>query len=464
MATSVSLRLGSWLAVLVAGTAMAIQPFQIQIVDASNQWPVPMVELETVHHCKFVSDNAGLIAMDLPELMGTETWFHVRGHGYSVPADGFGYRGVRATPQPGHSITIEVNRSLPAQRLGRLTGAGIFGESQKLGLRSDWTEQRILGCDSVQTSPYGGKLFWAWGDTRLANYPLGRFHMISATTDRQPLGSFEPPIALHYDYRTDDDGVPDNVAEMPGDGPTWLFGLVTLKDETGGTRLGATYSKIKPPLAEYEKGLCLWNDDTQQFDRHRVIWRKSEQTPTPPPMPGGHATPWTDQDGQPWVLFGDPFPTLKCRPTLKDWSSPDRWQTLSTPDHVTTADRDETDGATEIPTKITPHRGSIAWNEFKQRWVTIFTQKYGGPSFLGEIWYAESDSPMGPWGNAIKVVTHDHYTFYNPQLHPEFTPAGSPILLFEGTYTSTFSQASDSTPRHDYNQVLYRLDLDQLNR
>ena len=36
-------------------------------------------------------DPAGVaIAFDLPELMNVETWFHVSGHGYDVPKDGFG--------------------------------------------------------------------------------------------------------------------------------------------------------------------------------------------------------------------------------------------------------------------------------------------------------------------------------------------------------------------------------------
>jgi hypothetical protein len=58
------------------------------------------------------------------------------------------------------------------------------------------------------------------------------------------------------------------------------------------------------------------------------------------------------------------------------------------------------------------------------------------------------------------VVTHQNYNFYNPRLHPEFTPSNSPVLLFEGTYTMQFADHAHPTPRYDYNQVLYRLDLD----
>jgi hypothetical protein len=79
---------------------------------------------------------------------------------------------------------------------------------------------------------------------------------------------------------------------------------------------------------------------------------------------------------------------------------------------------------------------------------------------LGELWYAEAPHPTGPWGPAVKILTHNNYTFYNPRLHPEFTAPDSPVLIFEGTYTAEFADKAEPTPRWNYNQVLYRLDLD----
>jgi hypothetical protein len=87
-------------------------------------------------------------------------------------------------------------------------------------------------------------------------------------------------------------------------------------------------------------------------------------------------------------------------------------------------------------------------------------ETFGEPSAFGEVWYAEADSPFGPWGPAVKILSHKNYSFYNPRLHPEFTPADSPILLFEGTYSQTFANRPEPTPRYDYNQIMYRLDLD----
>jgi hypothetical protein len=346
-----------------------------------------------------------------------------------------------------------VDRELPAKRLGRITGGGLFAESQKLGLDLDWKDQGILGCDSVQNAIHRGKLFWGWGDTTLPGYPLGRFHMIGATTNLRPIESFEPPVRLRYDYYVDRSKVPRNLAELPGKGPTWLSGFASLTQSDGATRLVATYSKIQPPLQEYERGLCVWNDDTHQFDKYRVLWSRTEHSEKPPAAPLGHPIIQIDDEGKHWMLFGDPFPSLLCLATFEAWSNPESWEELQPQEKVPSL--------ADASVMITPHRGAIAWNDYRQKWVVVFTQLGGESSALGELWYAESEDPRGPWKNAIKVVTHDRYTFYNPQLHPGFTDSGSPILLFEATYTHTFSSTQEPTPRHDYNQVLYRLDLDE---
>jgi hypothetical protein len=81
-----------------------------------------------------------------------------------------------------------------------------------------------------------------------------------------------------------------------------------------------------------------------------------------------------------------------------------------------------------------------------------------GSSMVGEVWYAEADAPEGPWSRARKIVTHDDYSFYNVRHHPYFDDGR--YLYFEGTYTAMFSGAKVRTPRYDYNQIMYRLDLD----
>src|SRR5437867_3744196 len=59
----------------------AFVPCRIEVVEKETGWPVPLVELRTTHHERFVTDNAGVIAFDLSELMGRDVWFDVFGHG-----------------------------------------------------------------------------------------------------------------------------------------------------------------------------------------------------------------------------------------------------------------------------------------------------------------------------------------------------------------------------------------------
>ncbi len=429
---------------LLPGLAPAIEPCRIEIVDKENGWPVPLVELRTTHDIRLVSDNLGLIALDEPELLDREVWFTVKGHGYGVPKDGFGFEGVRATLKAGGKFRLEVERRNIAKRLGRLTGAGRFAEGGKLGVPRLPAETGVFGCDSVLMTEHGGKLFWLWGDTTLPGYPLGVFHSTAATTAVSPLKSFTPPVDLGYDYFRDAAGKPRGVARLPGDGPTWLSAVVSLP----GGRLGATYSKIEGHLDEAETGLCLWDDSSQQFVREKVLWKKGE--PANPLIPRGHPVRWQDPAGKRWILFGDPFPTLRCPDDFESWKTPAAWEKIAAPAAPQSVDHQP----------IQAHRGSIAWSAFRRRWIAVFTQNSGKPSALGEIWYAESGSPFGPWTSAVKILTHDNYTFYNPVIQSALTPADARFILFEGTYTAEFADHAQPTPRYNYNQILYRLDLD----
>ena len=432
---------------LAAGLACA-EPCQIRVIEKGSGWPVPMVELRTTHHVRLVSDNAGIIACDIPEVMGKETWFSVIGHGYGIPKDGFGYSGVRLTPQPGKTLTVEVTRHNLSKRLGRLTGAGLFVESALCGNAADAPETGVLGCDTVMVAPYQGKLFWLWGDTTLAHYPLGLFDTLGGTSALDALTAFQPPVRLPYAHFRNAEGRPRNIAKLPGNGPTWLTGLVTLKDADGRERLGAVYTKIEPPLETYETGLCVWNDDTKNFEVLKTLWRKGDPE-AKPVMPDWHPVRHTE-GGATRILFCNPLPHLSCPDTFEAWQDPAQWQVHKPQDKITARDG---------KVSVTPHSGSMMWSDHRKKWITVFMEKFGKPSVFGEVWYAESDNPFEGWGRAVKILTHDNYTFYNLLMHPELTPPGADFLLFEGTYTMQFADHAPPTPRWDYNQVLYRLDF-----
>ncbi|WP_228714730.1 hypothetical protein [Posidoniimonas corsicana] len=434
----------------MAAPAAAAPPCKVKVVDKENGWPVPLVELTTTSQVSLVTDNAGVVAFDLPEFLGRETWLRVRSHGYEVPEDGFGYRGVRVTPTAGGEVTIEVERKQIAKRLGRLTGGGLFAESQKLGEHLGWEESGVVGSDTVQTALYNGKLFWIWGDTSLPRYPLGIFHTPGAVTARRPLGSYEPPVALRYDYFRNAEGRVHGIVEMPGDGPTWTSGFVSLPDAEGREHLVGTYAKIEGMLDAYEFGLVEWDAEAERFEHVETFWKRSQEQPKPPrPYPDGHPVFWEDGSGQRWVYFNGP-PNFRCPATYEAWRDRSKWERVDNPRRFGTTDGGSIDAAT----------AALAWSEYRRKWVMIVQQRFGKPSALGEVWYLEGDTPQGPWGPAVKVATHQNYTFYNIQVDHWLTEPDEPVLLFEGTYTHTFTDNQRQTPRWDYNQVLYRLDLD----
>jgi hypothetical protein len=430
---------------LIPCTALAIEPCRIEMIDKENGWPVPLVELRTTHEARYVSDNLGLIAIDGPDLMGAEVWFNIEGHGYTVPKDGFSFQGVQANLTPGGKVRIELTRENIAKRLGRLTGGGKFSEGEKLGIPPLLPETAVFGCDSVSTVEFSGSLFSLWGDTQVPGYPLGIFHTSAATTPLHPLSKFEPPLAVPYQYFRDRNDKPRGVAVLPGEGPTWLTGLVTFPEN----HLVATYSKIKGFLHEYECGICVWDPASENFVPEKVVWKEADGAQ--PVTLKGHPVRWKDSNGKSWILFGDPFPSSRCPDDFESWKNPSAWENVVAP----TSAQAEADGS-----EIKAHRGCIAWNSYKKRWISIFTQLDGKPSAVGEIWYAEAVSPLGPWEHAVKVLTHNNYTFYNPCIQSSFTPEDAKFILFEGTYTADFANHPVPTPRYNYNQVLYRLDLD----
>jgi hypothetical protein len=87
-----------------------------------------------------------------------------------------------------------------------------------------------------------------------------------------------------------------------------------------------------------------------------------------------------------------------------------------------------------------------------------------GATVLGEVWYSESDRLEGPWSDARKIITHagqpgGAHDFYNPTQHPFFDQDGGRVIYLEGSYVNTFSGNPATTPRYEYNQIMYRLDL-----
>jgi hypothetical protein len=476
------------LAALVA--AEPERAFAITVVDSKTGRDVPLIELKTVHNIHLVTDSNGIAAFHEPGLMDQTVFFHVSGHGYEFPKDGFGYRGKQVKVAPGGSVTLKVDRVNIAERLYRVTGAGIYRDSVLVGakfpLKEPLINAEVLGSDSVMNAVYKDKLWWFWGDTLRPSYPLGNFHVPGATSEPPGKGGLVPDAGVDLTYFKDDKGFAKKTCEMPGDGPTWLTSLVVLPDAKGRERMYGSFVKVEPPLKIYARGLVVWNDDKERFEKLRDVDMKL------PAFPGGHALRHGD-----YVYIASPYPTFRVKATAEAFADPAQWETYTPLKKGSTLtspniDRDA-DGRSrfawrrntpavgpaelrKLSTLMKPaespfrlcdrdtgksiyaHAGSVAWNEYRKRWTMIFVEQFG-KSLLGEVWYAEADELTGPWRYTVKVATHDRMSFYNPKQHPEFAKDDGKVIYFEGTYTHDFSGNPETTPRYEYNQVMYRLDL-----
>lgn len=473
--------------------------FGIRVVDDQTGRGVPLVELKTVNQISWITDSNGLIALAEPGLMGQRVFFEVRSHGYEFPKDGFGFPGVALEAVPGKKATIKIKRRNIAERLYRVTGEGLYRDSVLLGeptpLKEPLGRGKVAGQDSVFGEPYQGKIYWFWGDTNRMSYPLGHYWMAGAVSDPPGQGGLDPAVGVDLRYFTDKDGFSRPVARLGVKaGPIWADGFLTLADESGRERLVCHYAHMESLAKMLDHGLAVFNDEKGEFERLKTLDMKDQWR-----FPG-QAHPVRHREGDAdYLYFGEVFPNVRVKADWKHWIDPAsyegftclkdgpagepallrgtdgrlryEWRRDAKPMSASLEQKMIADGrmkpeeARFLPKDVDTdkpvlmHRGSVRWNAFRKRWIMIAGQ-IGGSSHLGEIWYSEAPELTGPWRRAKKIVTHDRYSFYNPVHHPFFDQNGGRVVYFEGTYTNSFSGNAVATPRYDYNQVLYRLDLD----
>jgi len=103
---------------------------------------------------------------------------------------------------------------------------------------------------------------------------------------------------------------------------------------------------------------------------------------------------------------------------------------------------------------VTQHN-TIKWNPYRNRYVGIFSDE---STKMTDAWYAEADSPMGPWVYMQQVVTLGGYTFYNPCHF--FDKDNGQTIFVEGTVTTWLGDRDQpAIPRYNYNQMMYKVDL-----
>jgi hypothetical protein len=475
----------------------------IHVVDDQTGRGVPMVELKTTSSVCYYTDSGGWVAFYEPGLMGRKVWFGISSHGYDFPADGFGSRGAKLETSPGKNVELKIKRINIAERLYRITGQGIYRDTVLLGRKPPIAEPllnaEITGQDGILTAIYRDKLYWLYGDTSRASYPLGNFSMSGATTALPE--KLDPSLGFDLKYFVGKEGFARAMAPMEGEGVVWLAGLVVIPDETGRERMLAWYQRRRGLGAVLDNGFVAYNDQKDQFE-------KLKSFPLDPPLfPTGYPLRVGGDNGPGYLYFTTPYPALRVK---ADWNSYLDLASYESYTCLKPGSRPGDKGTDELERDangklvwgwkrdtppLNPHTQqdlvkagkmsreespfrlqdaesakpillsncSCFWNNYRNRYVMIASEALGA-TVVGEVWYSESDRPDGPWIKARKIITHanksgDAHDFYNPTQHPFFDQAGGRIIYLEGSYVNTFSGNPHTTPFYEYNQVMYRLDL-----
>jgi len=472
--------------------------FSLQFVDSVTGRGVPLVEIETMNRGHYISDSAGRIAIR-PGAVGSDTlFFSVRSHGYEMPDKEKKLQGIIVTPEAGKAQIVELSRINIAERLYRETGEGIYRDSQLIAANTPLPYEAspkggVFGQDSVVNMIYKSRLYWFWGDTLRGDRPLGNFKVSGAVSPLADNGTYSPADAVDLTYFVNQDGFVRQMFPLKGDGAVWISGLLVIEDNNREIMLTG-YSRMTGTIERQELGIAKWNDDKEIFE-------KLIEFPLNTPLtPRGHPLK-VFAEGEEWIYFGRSTPDIRAPANLSalldtgnyqgytclqprtrwnddappldrdkngnlvwawkpdtDVITPSRWEMLKQRGLVHATDGEYLFIDSETGERVIPHSGSVSWNEYRKRWIIIFGEIWGTPSVLGEVWYAEALHPEGPWSQARKIVTHDRYSFYNVKQHPYF--ANGEYIYFEGTYTQSYSGNDQFTPRYDYNQIMYRLNLD----
>jgi hypothetical protein len=344
---------------------------------------------------------------------------------------------------------------------------------------------KVVGQDTYLDVIYKGKIYWFWGDT------FGPAHFngsaSGATSELPGEGGLDPSVGIDFTYFIDSSGFSKQMCPLPDPGLVWLDWVVTLPDENGNDRLYAKFARMKGLGDVLERGLAVFNDSVQVFERIKTINEWLDQNHT-----SGHPI-MISVNGTTYFYFINGYNFIRVRANITHLMNPKSYETftfLFPGNNNDKIDRNtsgkliytwkmDTDLLLEeslreliISGKITSEEkwwqvrdvingqpiqarpGSIFWNEFRKHWIMI------AQGDIGEVWYLEGDTPTGPWVYGRKIVSHDRYNFYNVGQHPLFDQEDGRLIYFEGTYTTSFADNNDPTPLYNYNQIMYSLFLD----
>ena len=197
-----------------------------------------------------------------------------------------------------------------AERLYRITGAGVYRDSVLLGkhvpTKAPVLNGSVLGQDSVNAIPYKNRIHWFWGDSNRPGYPLGNFHTSGATSLLPADGGLDPGLGVDLTYFVDERGFSRKMATLPGAGVVWIFGLVVVDDAIIGH-----YTRMKNLGTMLEHGLVRFDDEQNRFEKLKEFDLENRWATLK-----AHPVRYRDE-GRDWFFVPQPLPNLRVPADLK---------------------------------------------------------------------------------------------------------------------------------------------------
>lgn len=467
-----------------AAPAQAATPYWLRVVDADTGRGVPLVEVTVEGGSKWTDSN-GVVVLDDARLQGKQVSVRAKSPGYSDDAR-------EVSVKSGTHAEVKLKRLNIGERLYRTTGANIYGNSVRVGLKSPIAQPlintRVTGQDTVIMAPYRGKLFWCWGDTDGEPRDDGkkRFNgkVTCATSEPPGKGGLDPSVGIDFTYFKRDDGFTRMMVPLKERGLVWIEALFTVPDTGGRERLLATYTIQTAKSGPTETGIVQFDDAAGEF-------RKIANFPLRPRHVSSHPFR-TTVDGKDylylfplyrvaydWKSILDPgayeaYTCLKsgakldmANPPLErdasgklvcgwkrdaEWIPGDRERTLVSRGAIPEAQANFALINTDTGKPTSARGDSVTWNPYRKKWIMFSKDQ-------GTVYYSEADQPHGPWVKAKPVITHLPFRLYNVVQHALFDADGGRSVYLEGTFTNKLSKSDVQVPDYHYNNIMYRVDL-----
>jgi hypothetical protein len=460
------------------------QMFTLLVLDGKTKRALPGAQV-IMPHRTYVTDSSGAAAIYETGVMNSHATVTLAADGY-VTATGVS---VDLTPGLTRQVTIDPDASQIAVRLYRINGPGIFrdrvllGQSSSQGLNADMISQ-----DGPMTALYQGRVYWTFGDTNHESAGHSNYRG-SAASSAIPVDA-ERWFPLGYVHQIDGrEAAIAPVSEFDNDGAlAWPGGLASVPDARGTERLYSTFRIMngKTGFDTLALGLGRYNDTTHVFERK--LWFDLAR----PTQPGAHA--FKVNDGAQSFLY---YENLTRIPASEGGLlHPESYEAFTPLQPDGTAEHDDTgriryrwrtqtaelgsdnvagSGASNGERLFgqlrdarlepgAPHRVPIKasardYNPFRKRYVEVITEDQ--PNFvpLDATWYAEADTPMGPWVYARRITGAGSRSIYNPTIAP-FRNNDAQIL-FAAVYAAPFIPAPP-LPYYNYSVVMHMLDVNDL--